>query len=679
MRSADLGRSGLRLRVACAVLLGCFALLAVRAAQLSMIDPRGLERGRKQNSGTLRLAAARGLIVDHSGAELAVTVSAPSVYATRAAITDDEETARAIAGALGCDTASVRKRLETNSSFVYVKRWVTRDQAEAVRALALPGVGIVLEPRRAYPHRELAGPVLGFANIDGKGTRGIEQKEDSWLRGKAQVITVERDAHGQLLVASGLDPRSAAGGDVALTLDATLQAESDASLAEVIAVTGARRGTVVSMDPRTGDILALSEIPSFDPNRFRTTPFAATRSRAFLDAVEPGSVLKPFVVAAGLQHGAVSMDDEIDCEKGFFRVKGKTLRDRRPFGIVDLAGVLRVSSNIGATKIGLKVGPEAHFDTLRSFGFGAPTGSGFPEESAGLLRSWQRWREIDHAAISYGQGIGVTAIQLAAATAALANGGLLLQPRLVAARREAGGSWRATDPAPAQWAVRAEVANAVLRMMETVVSAEGTGRRAALTGVRVAGKTGTAQKLDAATGAYSTKSYLAWFAGIAPADDPRIVIVVMLDEPAGLAHSGGATAAPLFARVAAGHLIRHGILTQPELPLPRTASVQPDRDPPRETRKPEPAPGVKTGHPPTRGEEKPRAGLMIATLADRLLLPDFSGLSTDEVKRATMRIGLEVEMHGSGRAVSQYPAPGTILAGATRRVSVRFALRGEDG
>ena len=390
MRSADLGRSGLRLRVACAILLGCFALLAVRAAQLAMLDPRGPELARRQNSGTLRLAAARGLIVDRSGAELAVTVSAPSVYATRAAIANDEETARALARALGSDTASVRRRLETKSPFIYVKRWIRPEQAEAIRALALPGVGILLEPRRAYPHRELAGPVLGFANIDGEGARGIEQKEDSWLRGKAQMITVERDARGQLLVASGLDPRSAAGGDIALTLDATLQAEIDESLEEVIAVTGARRGAVVSLDPRNGDILALSELPSFDPNRFRTTPFPSTRSRAFLDAMEPGSVLKPFVVAAALQNGVVSAEDEIDCEKGFFRIRGKTLRDRKPFGVIDLAGVLRVSSNICAAKIGFAVGREAHFDTLRSFGFGAPTGSGFPEESAGLLRSWRK-------------------------------------------------------------------------------------------------------------------------------------------------------------------------------------------------------------------------------------------------------------------------------------------------
>ena len=302
-----------------------------------MLDPRGPLRAIEQNTGTLLLAAARGLIVDCSGAELAVTVSAPSVYATRAAIAEGEETARAIADALDSDTATVRRRLESNSPFIYVKRWIRREQAEAIRALGLPGVGIILEPRRAYPLGELAGQVLGFANIDGEGKRGIEQSEDSWLRGEAQVITVEREGHGQLLVSSGLDPRSAVGGDVALTLDATLQAEIDASLQEVIEATGALRGTVVSMDPRTGDILALSELPSFDPNNFRTTPYAATRSRAFLDAVEPGSVLKPFVVAAALQHGAVSKDDEIDCGEGL-PDRGKTLRDRKPFGVVDTGG-----------------------------------------------------------------------------------------------------------------------------------------------------------------------------------------------------------------------------------------------------------------------------------------------------------------------------------------------------
>jgi cell division protein FtsI (penicillin-binding protein 3) len=617
--------------------------------------------------------------MDRQGAELAVTVSVPSVYAIRSLLADREKTASAIAAVLRCDAASVRKRLDQDAPFTYVKRWVSSEQAAAIRALGLPGVGIVSEPRRAYPQRGLAGRVLGFANIDGQGARGIEQKEDAWLRGQAQLVTVERDAHGKLLVSSGLDPRSAAGGDVILTLDAALQAEIDASLEETIAATGSRGGVVVSMDPRTGDILALAERPGFDPNQFRTTPFAATRSGAFLDAVEPGSSLKPYVIAAALQHGAVSEDDRIDCEGGRFRIRGKTLRDRKPFGVMDLPGVLRVSSNICAAKIGFQVGPEAQFETLRRFGFGAVTGSGFPDESAGLLRSWRRWREVDHATISYGQGIGVTAVQLAAATAALANRGVWQEPRLVTARREAGGSWRELGPARERRAVRAEVADAVLRMMETVVSAEGTGRRAALQGVRVAGKTGTAQKLDAATGTYSTKSYLAWFTGVAPADDPRIVIVVMLDEPSGLAHTGGATAAPLFARVAAAQLVRYGILTQPELPVPLTASAQPEPSRAEEMVSAQGAPAPRTSLIASRSEGESQPGRMIATLHNRVLLPDFIGLSTDEVRRATIGIGLEVEMLGRGRAVSQDPAPGTILAGSTRRVSVRFATPGEDG
>jgi cell division protein FtsI (penicillin-binding protein 3) len=676
MRSADLGRSGLRLRVARAALLICFALLSVRAAYLTTIDSRGADLADRQNATTLVLPPARGLVVDRSGAELALTVSSPSVYAIPAGVQDLDETARALAQALDRDSSSVRKRLVKRAPFVFVDRWVRGDRAEAVRALALPGVGIVPEPRRVYPYRELAGRVLGFSDIDGNGVRGIEQQEDGWLRGRAQRYSVERDALGKRMLDFGVNPRSAVGGDVSLTLDATLQAETDALLAEFVAATGARRGTVVSIDPESGDILALSENPGFDPNAFRTTPYRETRSLAFLDAMEPGSSLKPFVIAAALEHGVFSPEDEIDCEKGLFPIKGKTLRDRKPFGILDLAGVLRVSSNIGVAKIGFAVGPEAHFETLRRFGFGAPTGSGFPEESAGLMRSWRKWRQVDHATISFGQGIGVTAVQLASATAALANDGLWRQPRLVKARRGAVGTWQEVEPAPARQAVRAEVAGAVLKMMETVVSEEGTGRRAALEGVRVAGKTGTAQKLDTDTGTYFTDRYLAWFAGVAPADDPKLVTVVVLDEPAGQLHSGGATAAPLFAQIAAGHLVRDGILTRPELPLPRIARVESEPDPRKPVGKPRLAQKQRPAPPWSREESQPAVEIQVVN--GRLFIPDFAGLSIDEVRRATTGMGLEVEVLGRGRAVSQDPVPGTVLAGAARRVSVFFAPSGDE-
>jgi cell division protein FtsI (penicillin-binding protein 3) len=677
-----------RLRIAGAVIVAAFALLAARAVQLAVIDGRGAERGRAQTGTVLRLAPARGAIVDRSGAELALTVSAPSVYAVPRAIADPAAAAAALAPVLGTPVARLRTRLEHGSSFVFLERWVEPAQARAVEALGLGGVGIVQEPRRAYPHRELASQIVGFANIDGEGVRGVEQMEDAWLRGKARRIAVERDARGHLLADAGTDPRIAAGRDVALTLDATLQAESETALDEVVEATGARGGVVVALDPATGELLAVAERPGFDPNRFRETPYATTRSRAFLDAPEPGSSLKPFVVALALQDGALAPDELVDCEEGSFRVPGKTLSDVKPHGLLDPGGVLRVSSNIGAAKIGFKLGPEAHWRGLRAFGFGDATGSGFPDESSGLLRDWQRWRTLDHATISFGQGINVTPVQLAAASAALANGGVWRAPRLLAARREPGGRWKPEAPPATHRVLRPRVADRVLHMMEGVVGPEGTGKYAALRGVRVAGKTGTAQKLDPETGSYSSRRYLAWFVGIAPADDPRLVVVVMVDEPRGMLHSGGAVAAPLFARVAASRLAREGVLTEPERELHalarwdwkeatgrRVAKAEPKREAPPVAPAPRPATPA-----PTVARSQPTLPLPeLERLGDRVFLPDLRGLTNGQVRALRARIPVPVELSGNGRVVDQDPAPGTILAAGAGRVRVRFESHGEGG
>jgi cell division protein FtsI (penicillin-binding protein 3) len=666
MRSADLRRSAARLRAVGVVLVAVFAGLAVRAAHLSVIDGRGERRGESQTDTVLRLAPARGVVTDRSGAELAVTVSAPSVYAVPRAIADPEATARALARALGGDAGALRRRLEGDGAFVFVRRWIAPEAARAVEALGLPGVGLVGEPRRAYPQRSLAGPLVGFSNIDGEGVRGIEQLENAWLRGSARKIAVERDARGRLLADGGHDPRSAAGGDVALTLDAALQAEAETALAEVVEATGALGGLVVALDPHSGDVLAVAERPGFDPNAFRETPYPTTRSHTFLDALEPGSSLKPFVVAAALEHGAVRPGDGFDCEGGSFRVPGKTIRDTHPHGRLDVAGILRVSSNIGAAKIGYQLGPEPHFRSLRAFGFGEPTGSGFPDESAGLLRSWREWRPVDHATISFGQGISVTPVQLAAATAVFANGGTWRTPRLVLARREADGRWQTAPRATPRRVLRPEVARTVRGMLEEVVTG-GTGRFAALRGVRVAGKTGTAQKLDPQTGAYSTKRYAAWFVGIAPAEDPKLVVVAMIDEPKGLLHSGGTTAAPLFARVAAGALGREGLVTEPEHELPALARLDRGR-----------APAAERPAPPRREPPPaPAAAARLARLGDRVLLPDFRGLTHEEVRALVAGAPFQLELRGAGRAVAQEPAPGSVVAGG--RVHVRFEARGGDG
>ena len=646
MRSAALRRASVRIAALRGLLLLAFLCLAARAGHLAVADSRAERRGDVQFHTTFKLPPARGLIVDRNGVELALTVHAPSIYVLPSEIDDVEGVAHALAGLLDVDAERLVDRIRERQRFLYVARWVDEKRAEAVEALALAGVGVVREPRRAYPGGRLAAHLLGFANIDGQGVRGIEQQENEWLRGSRRMIPVERDARGRLLSRATLTPRDATGGDVALTIDAALQSEAESALERAVAATGAAGGVAVTLDPTSGEILSLAEAPGFDPNAFRKTSFPETRSRAFLDAIEPGSTLKVFLAAAALDTGAVSERDLLDCSEGWLHVPGKTIRDRRPFGELDLSGILRVSSNVGAVQLAQRLGEERHHDALRRFGFGASTDSGFPFESAGLLRPWQSWKPIDHATIAFGQGISVTPIQLAAATASLANGGEWLRPRLVTARRRPNERWRPTPVAPARRVVRRDTARRVLGMMETVVGPGGTGRRAGLRDLRVAGKTGTAQKLDPETHAYSRDRYLAWFIGAVPADDPRLVIAVALDEPQGDAHSGGAVAAPLFAELAAVQLARLGIITRPE-PIPAAPPTL-----------------LTAGRASSQGE--------VVRAGERILLPNFRGLTVAEVKQITDENLLELDFLGRGRAIEQSPAPGTILGGAERRVWVRF-------
>lgn len=692
MRSADLRRSGLRVKGIGVLLILAFGILTVRAAHLTVIDSRGEARGDSQTVTVLRVPGARGAITDRHGAELALTIEVPSVYAVPSQIGDLEATTRALAKALGHSRDSVRARLRKSSPFVFVARWIEPGAAQRVAKLELPGIGLVEEPRRTYPHRALAGRLIGFANIDGRGARAVEQMEDEWLAGQAQRVGVERDARQRLLPKRGFDPRKSIGGDVALTLDAVLQAEVETALIETVERTGARGGVVAVLDPNNGDVLALAEAPSFDPNRFRTTRYPETAAKAFLAAPEPGSTLKPVTVAAALEVGAIDRADLFDCEKGRFRVPGKVIRDVKPHGLLDAAGILRVSSNIGAAKIGFEIGARRQHEVLRRFGFGAKTGSGFPDESAGLLRPWNHWRTVDHANVSFGQGMNATVVQMAAAMAALAQGGEWRAPRLVSARRQPGGRWLPTPRSESRRVVREDVARQVMQMLEAVVGEKGTGRRAGLFGQRVAGKTGTAQKLDRATGTYSQTAYRAWFIGAAPAEAPQLAIAVMIDEPRGKIHGGGSVAAPLFARAASAGLGRLGIAAAPlhELPdlaridLPEAAKTKPDARPTQVARsraaisraRPDartavpdrPAatpPAVSASAPIARPRPSP-----VARLGDRVLLPDFRGLTRRQVESMGAQ-GLRLQLRGQGLAVEQFPAPGTIVAGASA-ISVRF-------
>ncbi len=571
MRSADLSPLAPRIALLRAVLILALAAVAVRASHLSVNDPQARQRASLQGNTLLRMDARRGEIFDRADRKLAISVEAPSIYASPGEVADPRTTARALSEVLGRDAEALERRIRRGGRFTFLGRWVSPEVAARVAALRLPGIGTVSEPRRVAPFGERAGQILGFVNIDGSGVRGIEQQEDAWLRGRGVRLRAERDARGRRLLLPGADPGVTAGGDVRLTIDLAMQASAEAAVARAVTRHAARAGIVVSLDARSGDVLAVAERPTFDPNEFRETPYVETRARSFLDAYEPGSTLKPFLAAGALEEGAVAPGEWIDCEDGSFRVPGKTIRDSHPHGLLDLAGVLRVSSNIGATKLAYRIGPARHFDVLKGFGFGRRTGSGFPDESAGLLRPWDRWRPVDHANVAFGQGIGATPIQLAAATAALAAGGVWRSPRLVAARRSHDGDWIAEPPGESHRVVSTHSARRVTAMLQAVVGPEGTAPMAALDSVPVAGKTGTSQKLDPETGRYFEDRFVAWFVGAAPADDPRIVVLVAIDDPIQLGHTGGSVAGPVFAEVAAAHLAHFGIFTRPARPPHRIA------------------------------------------------------------------------------------------------------------
>lgn len=574
MKACDPQTTSRRLTVVRQLFLATLVILALRVIHLTVISDRGAAKGSAQVLTSFTLAPERGTIIDRTGAELAVSVKSPSVYAVASEIEDPKATAKQLAKILGVPHAQIENRLAQHRGFAFLQRWITPEQAKKIVDLDLPGIGIVSEPHRVYPYRELAAPLIGFANIDGRGVRGIEESQENWLHGNERKIPVERDARGRLLALPGTNPRDAVGGDIMLTLHAAMQADAEAALDAALKKTGARSGIVIAMDPYTGDLLAVAERPVFDPNRFRETPFAQTRSRAFLDAYEPGSTMKAFLVAAALDRNAIRTDELFHCENGSYRVPGKTIRDHDPHGLLDARSILQVSSNIGSIKIAERLGAKNYYDTLQKFGFGRTTGSGFPHESAGMLRHWLKWRPVDHANAAFGQGMNVTPLQLAVAASTLANGGLHVEPRLIAATRRNVSdksaqtsneqAWQSQPISTQKRVIQESTAKSVVSMLESVVTSEGTARKAALRNVRVAGKTGTAQILNAAAGTYFQDHYSAWFFGIVPADAPKLVIVVQLTEPQGIQHTGGDVAAPLFAEVAAAHLAKFDILTRPE-------------------------------------------------------------------------------------------------------------------
>jgi cell division protein FtsI (penicillin-binding protein 3) len=461
-------------------------------------------------------------------------------------VRDRDRVARRLATVIGTDPAELRAKLRPNRSFVWIQRWVTPEQAERVRKLDLEGVHLHTERKRFYPSRTLAASYLGFAGRDDVGLSGVELSFDSQLRGAGSNLRALRDARGRKLIDVAAQPQGRSGATVVLAIDARLQHFTESALARALARTGAQQGVVVALDPRRGDVLAIAQAPGFDPNSFWLAKPDAWRARAFVDGFEPGSTLKPFTVAVAIEAGRVRPDDRFDCENGSWQVLDRRIRDWQPHGVLSVHDIVRLSSNIGAAKVADRVGSRDLVEGLRGFGFGTSTGSGFPGEAAGIVHPLRETQAVERANLAFGQGLTVTALQLAAAGAILANGGERVRPRLALAY-ERDGQRLDLPSERGERVISRSTARTVLGMMRDVV-ATGTGHGAALPRHAAAGKTGTAQKV--VNGRYSDDRFIASFLGIVPVANPRLVIVVVLDEPRRGTHTGGAAAAPVFREVA---------------------------------------------------------------------------------------------------------------------------------
>lgn len=507
------------------------------------------ERATKQYQRRLPILSRRGTIYDRTGRELAVSLKVTSVFAQPAAVEDPAATARALAPILDQPAKDLAARLTTDKPFVWLQRQLDPAQAEAISDLNLKGIGLFPESRRYYPRQELAAHVLGLVGLDDRGLEGLEHQYDDLLGGQPEFVSAQQDALGRVIFRQEEPERPAPIFDLTLTIDEVLQYITERELQRAVEHSGAKAGTAIVMDPWNGEILALANQPTYDPNNYRIANAAARRNRAVTDAFEPGSVFKVILAAGALEEGVVRPGDRFFGENGAIEVSGVTIRDHEKYGWLTVREILTHSSNVGAIKIGQKLGKSLYYHYISGFGFGSLTGLDLPGETPGLMRRPKGWSGLSLSVLSLGQEISVTPVQIATAFAAVANGGNLVRPHVVRGLTAQDASLsREVEPVAIRRVISPETARTLLDMLRGVVE-EGTGKEAALEQYTVAGKTGTAQKMDPATGRYSHQKTVASFVGAVPAELPRLVILVLIDEPETL-RWGGSIAAPTFREIA---------------------------------------------------------------------------------------------------------------------------------
>jgi cell division protein FtsI (penicillin-binding protein 3) len=629
--------------------------IQARLINLQVINHDELvRRAESQHMRTVTSPAKRGEIYDRRGRLLAYSVDADTIYAVPYEVSGAAQTAAALCGALdGCtarEQATIAERLGARRAFQYVRRQVTPLEARRVAALQLDGIGFMKESRRFYPNRELAAHLLGYVGMDNVGLNGIEAAYDTVVRGQEGKLIVQTDARRQAF--GRLERMPTSGGSLELTIDERLQYIVERELRAGVEEKRADGGSVVVLDPRSGEILALASWPVFNPNAFNKASEVARRNRAVQDLYEPGSTFKVVTMAAALEEGVMPPDALIDTNPGTIRFRGRVVTEfgGRNYGVLSFTDAIVRSSNVGAIKIGLKLGPERLGLYVNRFGFGRSTSPDFPGENRGIVWNPARLDDSGVASVSMGYQVAVTPLQMAAAMNAVANGGTWIEPRVVRAVIRDGVRTR-VEPKTVRRAVSERTTAQMLPILEQVVE-RGTARAAQVAGYTVAGKTGTADKLI--NGRYSRSQQNVSFLGFVPSRDPVLTMIVMIDTPRVGSDTGGAVAAPIFSRIARAAL-RH-------LGVPPTVGAVP----------------------PVVVARRDQGGLTTVGVAvappllapstinhDPSVVPDVRGMSAREAVRLLTSRGLSAQLEGSGTVVDQEPAPGTALeAGVTCRLTL---------
>jgi cell division protein FtsI (penicillin-binding protein 3) len=640
-----------------------------------------LTRAARQQRHTIDIYPKRGIIFDRNMHPLAMSVPVQSAFAVPGEMKDRAMAARLLSGVLEMPADEIREKLDSGSPFVWVKRKLPPAKSEAVESLNLKGVYLQEENQRYYPKRELGAHVLGFVDVDERGLGGIEHEYDNLIRGKEEKVVVMADAHQRWF--DGGEAQRDHGVNVVLTIDEKIQYIAERELAAAIEKTRAPAGTVIVQDPNSGAILALANWPKFNPNAATDVPTEMRMNRAISAIYEPGSTFKLITLAAAFDQNLIREDEVFNCENGAVTVAGHLIHDHKKYGMLTVADILANSSDVGAIKIALRLGSPKFYDYIRAFGFGTPTGVDLPGESRGLLNRLDHWGSYSIASVSMGQEVGVTPLQMITAVSSIANGGLLYKPHIVQEMKRGDsvepleGLSALTEP---KRVIRPETAATIRNLMEGVIQ-HGTGPKARLDGWTAAGKTGTAQKIDPATGKYSRSSVIASFTGFAPINNPAVTILVSVDSPGGYPHGGGEVAAPVFKRIA------EQILPYLDVPrdMPMNAQLMQaayrknadtedsslddlseiDFNAQPEVREDAPKPEAARTKMPSSTE-----ALMSADEGG-IELPDFSGKSMRDVIEACLRLGLDPVLVGTSVAIQQSPAPGSKVRRGTK-VTVEF-------